>query len=471
MKTQRRKYDLPGRLARVWIAAGLLGFGAFPLPLPGPAGMAAAAELRIPSPALPTLRAGMAAAKAGDVLRLGAGTYRGPLRMEKPLTLSPQPGAEGRVVIDGGGAGRVVEIKAAGVEISGLRIVRSGDDIEQTDACIYVHGEAGQARLLDNDLRECLFGIWVNGATESRIEGNRIQGMVKAIFSDRGNGINLWQVKNAIVSRNVITQARDGIYLSVSTQSEVRDNLMYKLRFGIHYMYNDKNRIIGNTACNSLVGLAMMFSKGLEIRGNLALNNRDHGFMLRSIQDSRIVANRSLGNGKGIFLNDSSFNELSGNHVEENTIGVHVIAGSKDNRVYGNNFVDNPTQVRFSWSKPILWDHAGRGNYWSDYLGWDMNRDGLGDKTYHASNRLDQLLFRYPQMKMLASSPVVQLMQALETRFPVIRPAGIQDRYPSMRPFHGRAYEGEIRRGEDRLPGICGDVHNPLPLSTSHGSS
>ncbi len=413
----------------------------------------------------------MRTAKAGDVVRLGAGVYRGPVRVEKPLTLAPQPGAEGRVILDGGGEGRVVEIMAPGVELRGLRIVRSGDDVEETDACIYVHGEAGQARLLDNDLRECLFGIWVNGAMESRIEGNRIAGIVKAIFSDRGNGINLWRVKNAIVSRNVITQARDGIYLSVSTQSEVRDNLMHGLRFGIHYMYNDKNRIVGNTACNSHVGLAMMFSRGLEIRDNLALNNRDHGILLRSIRESRITANRARGNGKGIFLNDSTFNELTGNHVEKNTIGIHVIAGSEGNRVHGNNFLDNPTQVRFSWSKPIVWDHAGRGNYWSDYLGWDLNRDGTGDKAYFASNRLDQLLFRYPQMKLLASSPVVQLMQVLETRFPVIRPAGIRDRHPSMRPFPMPAREGGNLHGEDRIREICGGVNAPLLPQTSQGRS
>jgi hypothetical protein len=44
------------------------------------------------------------------------------------------------------------------------------------------------------------------------------------------------------------------------------------------------------------------------------------------------------------------------------------------------------------------------------------------------------LLFRYPQMKLLAASPVVRLLQGLEARMPVLRPPGIVDRHPLMRP-------------------------------------
>jgi nitrous oxidase accessory protein len=417
---------------------------------------AGAAELEVPSSGLPTLQAGLDAARAGDVLRLKPGTYRGPVVVTKPVTLAPGAGAEGAVVLAGGGAGRVVEVWAPGVALRGLRVRNSGDDVENTDACIYVHGEAAGVYIADNVLEGCLFGIWVNGAHKPRIERNHIAGIVKPIFSDRGNGINLWHVENALVRRNVIREVRDGIYLSVSTDSEVRDNLMHNLRFGIHYMYNDQNVIAGNVACNSLVGLALMFSKRLEIRENLALNNRDHGILFRTILDSRIVANRALGNGKGIFLNDSSFNELEGNHVADNAIGVHLTAGSEDNRVHGNNFVANPVQIRFTWSRAIRWDHEGRGNYWSDYLGWDMNRDGLGDRVHHASNRIDMLMFRYPQMKLLAASPVVQLMQVLEARMPVLRPPSIVDRHPAMRPFPAPAKGSAAFPPPALLQAACG---------------
>ena len=422
------KHILSAPLTFCVAAAGLLIAMIHPRPV-------VAVELGIPSPSLPTLQAGLHAARPGDVLRLAPGTYPGPVVITIPLTLAAREDAPRSVVIDGGGRGRVVEVRASNVVVRGLSIRNSGDNVEETDACIYVRGEAAGVTLAGNTLSKCLFGIWVNGATAPRIEDNRISGIHKPIASDMGNGINLWRVTDAVVRRNLVRDMRDGIYFSVSTGSVVRDNLMHNLRFGLHYMFNNRNSIIGNVVCRSRVGLALMFSKELEIQGNFALNNEQHGILFRTILDSRIIANRAIGNGKGLFLNDSNFNVLSGNHVAGNAIGVHVIAGSDDNQVHRNNFVANVVQVRFTWSKPIHWDQGGEGNFWSDYLGWDMNRDGWGDKYYYASNRLDTLLFRYPQMKLLAASPVVQLLQGLEARLPVLRPPGVVDRHPAMRPF------------------------------------
>ncbi len=422
---------------------------------------AGAAELEIPSPGFPTLQAGLLSARPGDVLRLAPGSYPGPVVVNKPVTLAPRIGAEGQVVLEGGGKGRVVEVRAPGVTLRGLTVRGSGDDIEETDACIYVHGAAAGVHIAGNTLEKCLFGIWVHGSAAPRIEDNRISGIVKPIFSDQGNGINLWNVKKALVRGNEIRGVRDGIYLSVSNDSVVRDNLMYRLRFGIHFMYNDRNRIEQNVICRSLAGLALMFSKRLEIRGNLALDNRDYGILFRTILESRIVANRARGNGKGFFINDSSFNEITGNHLEGNAIGVHLTAGSEDNQVHGNNFVANFNQVRFTWSKVIRWDHQGRGNYWSDYLGWDIDHDGKGDRIYHASSRIDRLMFRYPQMRLLAHGPVVQLMQALEARMPVLRPPSIVDRHPAMRPFPNPQPPADAFAGSERMDAACGAPEPP----------
>jgi nitrous oxidase accessory protein len=250
-----------------------------------------------------------------------------------------------------------------------------------------------------------------------------------------GNGIHLWRVKQAIVRGNDVARVRDGVYLTVTTDSLVEANLMRGVRFGLHYMYNDQNRIAANVVCDARVGLAMMFSRRLEIVGNVALRNEEHGILFRSILDSRIEGNRAEGNGKGFFLNDSSFNALRGNLVRDNAIGVHLTAGSEDNRVEGNNFIANPVQIRLSWRRPIAWHGERLGNYWSDYLGWDLDGDRVGDLSYHSASRMDQLVYRYPQLKLLAASPVVKLMQALESRFPVLRPAGVVDARPAMAPF------------------------------------
>lgn len=422
----------------------------------GLAGHSEAGEMVVPGPHAPTLTDAIRLAAPGDRLVIKPGVYRERLILSKPLTLDVTPGAGSTVIVDGGGKGRVVDIQAADVTLRGLTLRNSGDDVEHVDACVYVHNDAHRAHLLDNTMSQCLFGIWVNGANDAVIAGNTIRGLFKPMFSDRGNGINLWRVRNTRVERNVISDVRDGIYLSVSTDSRVADNVLHHLRFGIHYMYNDRNRIIDNIACHNLVGLAMMFSKELDIRGNLAVSNRDHGMLFRTIVDSRVRQNRAEDNGKGFFLNDASFNEITQNDVRDNRIGVHVTAGSEGNRVSRNNFVKNAVQVRFSQRESISWDTPEQGNFWSDYLGWDMNRDGRGDSHYYSARRMDVLVHRYPLVKQLAASPVVQMLQALEARFPILRPSGVVDRHPSMHPIRFRTAASTRLRDDLPTATACG---------------
>ena len=245
---------------------------------------AQAADWSVPGPGLPTVAAAVARAKPGDRIRIAPGVYRERLVLSKALVLEAvvvpaTGGAAGTAadaaypVLDGGGIGHVLEIRSPGVVVRGLAVRNSGDTLGQSDACIYVHGEATGTRLLGNRLEDCAFGIWVNGTAGVEVAHNRIRGRPRPIVSDRGNGINLWQIRHGRIHDNDIAQTRDGVYLSVTRDSEVVNNRMHDLRFGVHYMYSDQNRVAGNIICDSQVGLALMFSKRLEIRGNAAVRN------------------------------------------------------------------------------------------------------------------------------------------------------------------------------------------------------
>lgn len=391
-----------------------------------------AADLVVPGPQFSTIGEAVAAARTGDVIRLAPGVYQEHVVIDKPLSLVGSP--KGKSIVDGAGKGRVIEITSADAQVSGLEVRRSGDVIEDSDACIYVHEAAADVRVSGNHLSECAFGIWINGSKRAVVENNTVTGYRKEIFSDRGNGIHIWRIEDGLIKGNHIANVRDGIYLSNTEGSLIEGNHMNSVRFGIHFMYNDHNSVIGNTTCNSMVGQAMMFSKRLTIDDNTMINNDDHGLFLRSIYDSKARGNISYGNKRGIFLVDSSFNELKNNWVQENAIGVNVSSGSGDNVILDNDFVSNPVQVLYSWRYSQYWDNEQGGNYWSDYLGWDYDGDGIGDKIYYASNRMDHLMHRHPKMRLLAVSPVIQLLQALETHFPVLRPASVIDRKPAMRP-------------------------------------
>ena len=80
-----------------------------------------------------------------------------------------------------------------------------------------------------------------------------------------------------------------------------------------------------------------------------------------------------------------------------------------------------------------LWG-AKEGNYWSNYLGWDRNGDGVGDVPYEANDMVDRLSWRHPMMKLLLASPAVQTLRMVGQQFPLLRAPSIVDPNPRMHP-------------------------------------
>jgi nitrous oxidase accessory protein len=121
------------------------------------------------------------------------------------------------------------------------------------------------------------------------------------------------------------------------------------------------------------------------------------------------------------------------NHAE---IGIHLTAGSENIVVYGNSFTDNPTQVKYVSNQKQEWSLDGVGNYWSNYLGWDMNNDNKGDVAFEPNDGIDKLLWQYPEMKILMDSPAVLILRWVQRQFPVLKPPGVKDSFPLMSPLN-----------------------------------
>lgn len=169
------------------------------------------------------------------------------------------------------------------------------------------------------------------------------------------------------------------------------------------------------------------------VRGNRAWGNSDHGIMLRTLQDSVIENNVVAGNNRGFFIYDVEYIRLNGNLVVDNTVGVHLAAGSKNNEVEGNDFIGNREQVRYVGARDEPWG-TRRGNHWSNYLGWDRDGDGVGDVPYEANDMVDRLTWRHPGVKLLLASPAVQALRLVAQQFPVLRVPSVVDPRPRMQP-------------------------------------
>ena len=377
------------------------------------------------------LAAAVKAAAPGDVIEVARGMYHVNLLIDKPLTLR---GID-RPTLSGGNQGDTIRVTAPDVVIEGLIVRDSGDSLKDQNAGIYLYPGAHRAVVRRCDLTYNLFGLWIEKADDVLIEENLITGKREYASSQRGNGIQLYNTKGARIYRNNISFVRDALYVDVSHHAVFKGNKLHRSRYGTHYMNSYYNLWEDNDTFYNRGGLALMEVRHQEVRNNRAWGNSDHGIMLRTLQDSDISGNVVAGNNRGFFIYDVEYIKLNDNLVVDNVVGVHLSAGSTRNEVEGNDFIGNREQVRYVGARDERWGQQ-RGNYWSNYLGWDRDGDSRGDVPYEANDMVDRLTWKHPSMKLLLASPAVQALRLVGQQFPVLRVPSVVDPKPRMQPTH-----------------------------------
>ncbi|CAM4216293.1 nitrous oxide reductase family maturation protein NosD [Vreelandella rituensis] len=428
-------------LSRVNVAATTLLVAAFLIGLP-----AQAAQWRaVPGEPLQPL---IEQASDGDHIRLPEGRYPGSIVIDRSLSLT----AEGVAVIDGLGEGHAVTLSAPNSVLTDLVIENWGQDLTDMDAGILVQPAATGSLIRGNRLSGPGFGIRLDAVADAQVIDNVIRGDEALRSQDRGNGIHLFNVRGVLVEGNDIRRVRDGIYIDTSRDSVLRDNHMQDLRYGVHYMYAHDNHLENNLTRDTRTGYALMQSKRLTVIGNRSENDRHYGILMNNITGSLLRDNRveeirqrrdsagqglvSGGEGKALFVYNSQYNRFEGNRFAHSDIGIHLTAGSEDNVVVGNAFIDNRQQVMYVATRLQEWSEDGRGNYWGNYLGWDLAEDGIGDTPFEPNDAMDRLLWRYPAARLLMDSPAVLALRWVQRQFPVFRPQGVRDSAPLMTDPH-----------------------------------
>ncbi|MFN0135897.1 MAG: nitrous oxide reductase family maturation protein NosD [Phycisphaerae bacterium] len=378
------------------------------------------------------------AAQAGDTVTIPPGTYAEHLRIDKPLRLI----AQGRAIIDGGGSGDIIEITAPDVTLQGFTIRNTGIDLDQENCAVRVL--APRATIAENTLDDILFGIDLRDAPDSRIVGNRVGGK-KLDIARRGDGLRLWRADRALIERNTIHDGRDAI-LWYSADVVVRDNTAFDCRYGLHLMFSDKVRIEGNTLTGNSVGIYLMYSTGVELLGNRLVRNRGpsgYGIGLKETDQFSVRGNLIIGNRSGVYIDGSPFTlkqpgEFSENTIAYNDVGITFLPSARGNELTDNNFIDNIDSVvvagRGALGANQFWK-GDRGNFWSDYTGYDQNGDGIGDFVHESYTLFENLLDRRPQLRLFLFSPAQQAIEFVGRAVPAIRPEPkFTDEVPLMRP-------------------------------------
>jgi len=381
---------------------------------------------------VPDIASALALAEPGDRVVLGPGEWPGPVIIEEAITLS----SAGGVLV--GGEGTTLTLRAPGVVLDSLVLRGSGDDLQGPDACIYVEPSAAGAVITNSTISDCLFGIWLHEVRGAQILDNHVTGRPDVMVHSKGNGIHLFDSEQLIVRGNTVVGARDGIYVSATEDSLISENVVSNQRFGIHYMFSYDNVIEHNVANDNTVGIALMESLRLEVRGNAASRNQRQGILFRDVQYTQIVDNRVTENAEGFFFFSSLDNVITGNTFAHNQIGARIWAGTERNEVYDNAFISNREQVFYVSTEA---DQIWGANYWSDYMGWDQDGDGHGDRPYRNDALMAQLLHKYPAAVLLLNSPCLELLRMLQLRLPTLRVPTIIDNSPLLAPVARAAEE------------------------------
>jgi len=378
------------------------------------------------------LRAGLLQCDRGDTIYLSDGVYRGDFQIGKQVTILGSPGS----IVDGGNEGDVLMVTGDSVEIRGITVRNSGTRLLQDMSGIKITGNfvtiAG-CRIVDN-----LHGIYVKGGNQVTISNNEIIGRFDLQESDRGNGIHLWSTTENTIENNDISYARDGIYFSFANKTQIRLNHIHHLRYGLHYMYSDSNSFEDNLFDYNVAGSALMYSKFIEFRRNVFAHCRGfraYGLLLQSVDYSSACDNLILDNSRAIFFSNSSFNKFERNEIVQNDLAVQINVACEENSLVGNNFISNLEGVMMDASvvTSTRWSRDGRGNYWSDYAGYDLDNDGIGDTAHQLQSVFEFLEQDNPAVRFYLYSPASQLLAEAEKRLPILRNNNVEDHYPIFR--------------------------------------
>jgi nitrous oxidase accessory protein len=386
-----------------------------------------------------TITAALEAAGPGDDIRVAAGVYQERLVLGFPVTIHGAPGA----ILDGAGQGTVILVKSGPSVIRGLTIRASGDSLLGEDAAIRVDGAPGST-IEHNRISDALFGILAVGSPRTTITDNHVLGK-NLIVPRRGDGIRVFASDDSAVNGNTIERSRD---LSIWNSNRVvayRNTVKYS-RYGLHYMYSDDDVFADNVFEHNQTGGAIMYSRRLTLRNNRFAGSRGpsaHGLLIKVADDILVENNWFVDNTRGIFILDTPSAQSATCILRNNVIGGNdrgvTLEPSVSRAVFTENaFLANDVQVEvLGASQPgqNQWSQNGRGNYWSDYRGFDLDGDGAGDIPYRVEEFFEHLADRFPELGMLRMSPAVHAMEMAARAFPIVKPRPtLVDDHPLVQP-------------------------------------
>jgi nitrous oxidase accessory protein len=368
---------------------------------------------------------------AGDVVVLAPGRHEGPRTIDVPNVTLLGHGA----VLDGGGVGDALTLRAAGVRIEGLTIEGVGDraDLYAPDAALALFGCHG-----------CVIdGLRAEGVTTGvRLEASEDVRLIELDLEGDGRspGVTAYETPGLRIDGGRFIGFLDGVYLERADGAVVAGALVSgSVRYGLHVMFSVGATLSNNRVVDGGVGSAVMYGRGSRVVTNRFEGHRGamaFGLLLQQEGGAHVEANTFGHNALGALVVDTPGLALEGNRFEANGVGLLVQrAGTPTEEttsmtVSGNVFSANAADLAVDDEEAAL---VLRGNAFDRAPPLDLDDDGVLDLPFVATSAFAGRAARQPDLTLLAHGPGVALWTRLEASVPGLRGAAFAD--PAARRF------------------------------------
>lgn len=211
-------------------------------------------------------------------------------------------------------------------------------------------------------------------------------------YNPSSPGIELYKSSNGTVSYNKCFNNDYGIWLyNASNNIVTNNNCSNNIDEGISISYLN-NVTLSNNNCSQTINGIVLFNSSITVSNNTCYSNSNSGIILSYQTHNNTIFNNICSNitdtefGMGILMHESSNNSITYNNLKNNNYGIHIwdeneCDESSNNIINHNMFINNTIQAydpygTNNWNN----DYPSGGNYWSNWIEPDNNKNGFVDE-------------------------------------------------------------------------------------------
>lgn len=364
------------------------------------------------------LAALLADPRGPDEIWLRSQRYDGDFHIARKLALRGVSNS----ALHGTGNGTVLNIEADGVSVGNLVISHSGRRHTQEDAGIRAKGTGIHIRNVR--IEDSLFGVSLGPCPRCELDHVHVQGLGPQVAL-KGDGIKLWESDDAVVHDCIVDGARD-LVVWYSRRVLLERNRVTHSRYGSHFMYAHDSVVRDSQIENNVVGIFVMYSARMRIERNVLAGARGAagvGLGFKESDAAVVTGNRFVANSTGTYLDETPRSEDKEVRFTDNQFALNDVAvrfhGIRPPLVFrANDFSDNGVLAEVEGGGDALaasFEH----NHFSDYAGFDLNSDGVGDVPYQVKRLTGELIATHPLLAYFQGTTALAVLDAIATAMPV----------------------------------------------------